>query len=84
MKDLDKAAQANAEVARDYYGVIDYENLLNIDGVFNSPMIGEDGKPICMLVDLRKVETITVELNTYGRYCTVAEMVSGEKVIVKL
>lgn len=84
MKDLEKAAQANAKVNREYYCKSDYENLLIIDGVFNSPMMGKNGEPICMLVDLRKVEEINVELNAYGIYCPVAKMVSGEKVIVQL
>ena len=82
MKPLKKANQKNVYVQREFYNDSEYYQLRNIKGVFDNPFIL--GKFDELLVSLQEVKDLSVALGQFGYYCIVADMKSGEKIIVNL
>lgn len=82
MKPLKKANQKNVYVQREFYNDSECYQLRNIKGVFDNPFIL--GKFDELLVSLQEVKDLSVALDQFGYYCIVADMKSGEKIIVNL
>lgn len=82
MKPLKKAKQKNVAIDNERYTAAEYEALRSIKGVFPNPF---NAIPcVELLVSLDEVKNLTVAIDDYGYYVTIAEMKTGDSIVVNL
>ena len=85
MKPLKRAKQKNVEIDHDFYTIDEYDNLLNIDGVFDLRALDYSFEEENHLrISLEFVKDLKVILNEYGYYSTVAIMKTNEMIYINL